>query len=102
MFSNLAIYKPYVQHNAGVKDDGGAVGLTECPATLQKCMFSGPEMARVIIEFERSVDRTLCSGPGVQKIFLEYVMSPKSAIGEYGNPFLKPVATFSYSTHGTL
>ena len=41
-------------------------------------------------------------GPGVQKIFLEDVISPKSAIGEYGNPFLKPVATFSCSTHGTL
>ena len=34
VFSNLAIDKPYDQHNAGVKDDGGAVGLTECPATL--------------------------------------------------------------------
>ena len=33
--------------------DGGAVGLTQCPATLQKWMFSGPEMGRVIIEFER-------------------------------------------------
>ena len=53
VFSNLAIDKPYDQHNAGVNDDGGAVGLTECPATLQKWMFSGPEMARVIIEFER-------------------------------------------------
>ena len=48
VFSNLAIDKPYDQHNAGVKDDGGAVGLTECPATLQKWMFSGPEMASVI------------------------------------------------------
>ena len=53
MFSNLAIDKPYDQHNAGVKDDGGTVGLTKCPATLQKWMFSGPEMGRVIIEFER-------------------------------------------------
>ena len=43
----------YDQRNAVVKDDGGAVGLTECPVTLQKWMFSGPEMARVIIEFER-------------------------------------------------
>ena len=40
MFSNLATGKPYYQHNAGVKDDGGAVGLTECPATLQKWMFA--------------------------------------------------------------
>ena len=59
-------------------------------------------MARVIIEFEICVDRALCRRPGVQKIFLEYVMSLKSAIGEYGNPFLKPVATISFSTHGTL
>ena len=41
-------------------------------------------------------------GPGVQKIFLENVMSLKSAIGEYCNQFLKPVATFSFSSHGTL
>ena len=30
------------------------------------------------------------------------VMSLKSSIGEYGNQFLKPVATFSFSTHGTF
>ena len=53
VFSNLAIDKPYDQHNAGVNDADGAVGLTECPATLQKWMFRGPEMARVIIDFER-------------------------------------------------
>ena len=82
VFSNLAIDKPNDQHNAGVNDDGGAVGLTECPATLQKWMFSGPEMGRVIIEFERWVDHALCRGPGMQKIFLEDVMSLKSATGE--------------------
>ena len=38
----------------------------------------------------------------MQNIFLEDVMSLKAAIGEYGNQFLKPVATFSFSTHGTL
>ena len=53
MFSNLAIDIPYDQHNAGVKVDGGAAGLTECLAAPQRSMFSGPEMARVIIEFER-------------------------------------------------
>ena len=41
-------------------------------------------------------------GARVQNIFLEDVMSLKSAIGEYGNPFLKPIATFSFSTHVTL
>ena len=38
----------------------------------------------------------------MQKIFLEDVMSLKAAIGEHGNQFIKPVATFSFSTHGTL
>ena len=102
VFSNMSIGKPYYQHNAGVKDDGGAVGLTDCPATLQKWMFSGPEMSRVIVEFERWVDRALSRRRGVQKIFLEDVRSLNYAIGEYGNQFLKPVATFSFSTQGTL
>ena len=51
-FSNLAI-DPCYQHNTGVKVDGGAVGLTKCPATLHRWMFSGPETARVINYFER-------------------------------------------------
>ena len=41
------------QPNAVVKGDGGAIGLTECPAALQKWLFSRPEMARVIADFER-------------------------------------------------
>ena len=41
------------QHNAGVKDDGGAGGLTECSAALKRWMFSRPDMACVIIGFER-------------------------------------------------
>ena len=38
---------------AGVKDGGGTVGLTEFPLTPKKWMFSRPDMARVIIDFER-------------------------------------------------
>ena len=47
-FSILAIAQTYDQHNAVVKDDGGADCLTECPASWQGWMFSGPEMARGI------------------------------------------------------
>ena len=39
MFSNLAIDQTHDQHNAVVNDDGGAVGLTECSATLKRWMF---------------------------------------------------------------
>ena len=51
--SNLAIDQAHDKHNAVVNDDGGAVGLTECPAALQRWMASRPEMARVINDFER-------------------------------------------------
>ena len=39
MFSNLAIDQTHDQHNAVVKDDGRAVGLTECSATRKRWMF---------------------------------------------------------------
>ena len=96
-FSNLAIDQAHEQYNAVVKDDDGAVGLTECPAALQRWMFSGPEMTRVINDFEISVDSALCTSdmrhheqrPGVQKIFLQDVTSLKATIDEYSNPFLE-------------
>lgn len=53
-FSDIAIDQGHEQNNAAVKDDGGAVGLTESPAALKRWMVSGPEMARVIGEFEAS------------------------------------------------
>ena len=62
MFSNLAIDQPYDQHNAVVKVDGGAAGLTVCSAAVKRWMFSRPEITRVIIDFERWVVRTLYNG----------------------------------------
>ena len=52
VLSNQAIDQPYDRHKAVVKDGDGAVGLTECPAALQRWMFSGIEMTCVIIDFE--------------------------------------------------
>ena len=40
-----------------MKGDGGAVGLTENPAALRRWMVSGPEMARVVGEFEASTEK---------------------------------------------
>ena len=56
-FSAIAIDQGHEQNNAAVKDDGGAVGLTENPAALRRWMVSGPEMARVIGEFEVSMEK---------------------------------------------
>ena len=43
-----------------MKDGGGAVGLTENPAALRRWMVTGPEMARVIEEFEASTEKRKC------------------------------------------
>lgn len=56
-FSAIAIDQGHEQNNAAVKDDGGAVALTENPAALRRWMVSGPEMARVIGEFEVSTEK---------------------------------------------
>ena len=53
-FSNMAVDQAHEQNNAVVKDDGGTVGLTECPAALQRWMVNGLEMTRVINDFESS------------------------------------------------
>ena len=54
-------------------------------------------MARVIKDFERSVNSALCTSDmrhheqriGVQTIFLQDVTSLKATIDEYTNPFLE-------------
>ena len=80
-----------------MKDDGGAVGLTESPSALQRWMVSGREMARLVNEFEASLN---CSQesidirhheerPGIQKAFLLDVKALKASFDEFGNPFLE-------------
>ena len=48
----MAIDQAHEQNNAMVKGDGGAVGLTENPSALRRWMISGPEIARIVNEFE--------------------------------------------------
>ena len=69
--------------------------------SLSIAMFGGLDIDLAALKTAENL-RALCRRPGVQKIFLEDVMSIKSAIGEYGNPFLKSEATFSFSIYGTL
>lgn len=57
IFSSIPIDQAHEQHNALVKGDGGAVGLTDNPSALQRWMIAGPEIARVIAEFEPSENK---------------------------------------------
>ena len=51
-FSAMALDQTHEQANANVKSDGGAVGLTDNPNALQRWMVAGPEMSRMVAEFE--------------------------------------------------
>ncbi|KAK0146492.1 hypothetical protein N1851_014183 [Merluccius polli] len=55
VFSSIAIDQAHEQMNACIKGDGGAVGLTDNPSALLRWMVAGPEVARLIQEFEFSV-----------------------------------------------
>ena len=53
----MSIDESHEQNNACVKDEGGAVGLTERPTALLRWMVAGPEMARVVTEFLGELDK---------------------------------------------
>ena len=52
MFSSIPLDHTHKQVNALVKGEGGAVGLTESPAAIRRWMVAGPELSRMVKEFE--------------------------------------------------
>ena len=57
-FSAIAIDQAHDQNNASVKGYGGAVSLTENPAALCCSIVCGPEIARLLQEFERAIEKS--------------------------------------------
>ena len=51
-FSAIAFDHAHEQNNAVVKDDGGAIDLTQNPRALLRWMVAGPELARTIDGFK--------------------------------------------------
>ena len=93
-FSAIALDHAHKQVYASVKGDGGAVGLTENPGALRRWMVAGPEVTRMIDEFERSFPSTDSETnthheqvPSVQSAFATSVTRLLSGFEEVGNPF---------------
>lgn len=51
-FSAMAIDQAHEQANAVIKGDGGAIGVTEDPSALRRWMVAGPEVSRLVSEYE--------------------------------------------------
>lgn len=98
-FSSIAIDQAHEQNNAMVKGDGGAVGLTENPNALRRWMMSGPEIARLVNEFESDLNPSASHQTPVtnhhevqnsfQESFLKDVKALVATMEELGNPFLE-------------
>lgn len=95
LFSSIALDHAHEQVNAVVKGEGGAVGLTENPAALRRWMVGGPELSRMVQEFEGSISSPEKNHihheqkPGVQCAFSKDVHSTVSSFEELGNPFME-------------
>ena len=94
-FSAMVIDQAHAQNNATFKGDGGAVGLTKNPPALKHWMLCGPEMARLVTEFEnstasghkRSQTKHHVHTKTYLTSFVTKVTSLKSVLNEMGNPF---------------
>ena len=95
-FSYIAMDQSHEQLNKSIKGEGGAVGLTEDPVALRRWMIAGPELSRVVSEFEDTLcDASTSSSkhheqtPHVQITFAKDVKSLVVTFEELGNPFLE-------------
>ena len=55
VFSAIALDQAHEQCNALVKGAGGVVGLTNNPGALRRWMIAGPEISRIVQEFEEQL-----------------------------------------------
>ncbi len=81
------------QNNALVKSTAGAVGLTENPNAFQQWMTSGPEVGRLLQEFETSflhiskpTHHHHEQVPSIQYMFAKEVSAVVVAYDSKGNP----------------
>ena len=51
-FSTIPFDQAHEQENKVVKGSGGAIGLTENPIAFRRWILSGPELARLVKQFE--------------------------------------------------
>ena len=91
-FSRVAVDQAHEQNNAKVKGDGGAIGLTENPTALHRWMVAGPEMVRLLEEFESSKKSASYNlhheqTKHAQQSFFNDVKQLSDTIEKMGNPF---------------
>jgi len=108
-YSAISLDQAHEQNNAVVKGTGGAVGLLTDPAALRRWMISGPEISRMVDDFENMIIR---KSDGSDKHHEQYasfqqrelteVQALKQQFQEYGNPFLEYGSELFHLTRRTV
>lgn len=101
-FSATAIDQAHEQANAVIKGDGGAVGLTEDLSALRRWMVAGPEVSRLVAQYE-SISEAKDVNEEVrhheqteqtQNIFFDRVEKLYGIMKDMGNPFMEETGDF--------
>jgi len=91
-FSAIAIDQAHEQLNVVVKGDGGIVGLTDNDKALRRLLLSGPEVARLLAEFESNSSLSKVTGVhheqtlATQQAFVSDVNKLVDTMQQFGNP----------------
>ena len=94
--SSISLDQAHEQNNAIVKGTGGAIGLITNASALRCWLISGPEISRIVNDFEQGFTRQANTSdkhheqyPSYQQRELREIQSLKHKFEEYGNPFLE-------------
>ena len=91
----MTIEQAHELANVVIKGEGGAVGITEDPFALRWWMIAGPEVSRLVTEYEESVEPNEVSSDlkhveqrqKSQITLMEQVNKLHTVIQEMGSPF---------------
>lgn len=96
VFSTMAMDQAHEQMNDHIKGDGGVIGITDNPSALIKWITAGPEVARIIDDFENIAGTPVTKGtqhhdqePSIQAQFARHVRAMVDTFEELGNPFIE-------------
>ena len=97
-FSAISLDQAHEQMNDKLKGDGGMIGLTENSNGLRRWMVSGPEVARIVQEFEDTADEEPTGdkahhedSAAFNKRFAKHVNALHKTFLELGSPFREDV-----------
>ena len=92
-FSSISDDQAHEQNNKIIKDDGGAIGILHSPKALMRWMVGGPEVARMISQYNESMKDDPDSRShhentvAFEKRFRKDVRALVEAFEKEGNPF---------------